>query len=117
METKEEYLKRLKKAQKKVENIKNFYKHLKVYVIVNIILVFFIYRSLDFFGENTVQDSGFNDWFVWNVFGTPILWGIGLSAHALYVFWFQSKSLKELKPKFIKDWEERQIAKYIEENE
>jgi len=116
METKEDYVKRLKKAKKKVENIKNFYKHLRVYIVINVILIFLAYRALGFFGENTVQDSGFNDWFIWNVFGTPILWGIGLLAHALYVFRFQSKPLKGFKPRFIKDWEARQISKYMEEN-
>ncbi|WP_273567327.1 2TM domain-containing protein [Maribacter halichondriae] len=116
METKEEYIKRLEKARKKVENIKNFYRHLTVYLIINIILVFLIYRGLGFFGEEAIQDSGFNDWFVLNVFGTPILWGIGLVVHALYVFRFQSKPLKGFKPRFIKDWEARQISKYIEEN-
>lgn len=116
METKEEYRKRLKKAQKRVEDIKRFYRHLRIYIVVNLILLFFKFRALDFFQDNGIQDQGFLDWFEWNIVGTPILWGIGLLVHALYVFRFQSKPLRGFKPRFIKDWEERQISKYIEEN-
>ena len=116
METKEDYIKRLKKAQKKVENIKNFYRHLRVYMVINIILFFLIYGAMDFFGKNSFQNQGFINWYLWNLIGTPVLWGIGLLFHALYVFGLKSRTLSELKPKFLKDWEERQIKKYMEEN-
>jgi len=118
MDQKNDYTKRLAKARKRVEDIKKFHRHLRVYVIINILLLITLYLGLDYFGDQAVQDSGFNDWFVWNVFGTPILWGIGLLLHAFYVFKFGVTQLKKLKPKFLKDWEARQIQKYMdEENE
>jgi len=106
---------KFERAQKRVKDLKDFYRHLRVYIVINLILVFLIYRGLDFFGERAVEDSGFNDWLVWNIFGTPIIWGIGLGFHAVYVFVIKSRSLKELKPKFYKEWEERQIEKYMNE--
>ncbi len=114
---KENQVERYLKAQKKVENIKKFYSHLKVYLVVNIILMFLAYKAMDFVGRDAFHDQGFIDWYLWNIIGTPVLWGVGLLAHALYVFRFQSKPLKMPKPKFLKDWEQRQISKYIEEEE
>ncbi len=117
MEKEENYTRKLARAQKRVRNLKKFYNHLKAYIIVNLILLFLKYRTLDFFADKAVvHDQNFLYWFEWNVLGTPILWGIGLLFHALYVFRLKSKPLSDLKPNFLKDWEERQIQKYMEEN-
>lgn len=117
MEKEENYTRKLALAQKRVRNLKKFYNHLKAYIIVNLILLVLKYRALDFFADKAVvHDQNFLYWFEWNVLGTPILWGIGLLFHALYVFRLKSKPLSDLKPNFLKDWEERQIQKYMEEN-
>ena len=107
---------KLKKAQKRVKNLKDFYRHLRVYIVINILLLVVKSKAYDFFTERGVMDEGFFNWFEWNILGTPIVWGLGLGVHAIYVFGFKSKSLKELKPRFYKNWEERQIEKYMKEN-
>ena len=117
MEEKDNYTKKLARAQKRVNDIKIFYRHLRIYIFINVLLLFIKYRALDFFAEKGIQDPGFLDWFQWNLISTPVVWGIGLLLHALYVFKFQAKPLKELKPKFLEDWEKRQIQKYMDENE
>src|SRR5690606_34749413 len=102
---------------KRVRDLKKFYNHLKVYIVANLILLFLKYRALEFFADKEIMhDQNFLYWLDWNIIGTPVLWGLGLLFHGLYVFGIKSKSLSDLKPKFIKDWEERQIQKYIEEN-
>lgn len=115
MELKENYTQKLARAQKRVDAIKKFYGHLKVYIIINIVILVVKFRALDFFGDHVIQDSGFNDWFVLNVFGTTIVWGIALLLHAVYVFKFDAKPWRELKPNTLKDWEDRQIQKFIDE--
>ena len=117
MEEKDNYTKKLARAQKRENDIKIFYRHLRIYIFINVLLLFIKYRALDFFAEKGIQDPGFLDWFQWNLISTPVVWGIGLLLHALYVFKFQAKPLKELKPKFLEDWEKRQIQKYMDENE
>lgn len=78
------------KATKYVQALKNFYIHLIVYVTVNIGLI----------GINLVFSSDYK-WFIYPLLG----WGIGIVAHGLSVF---SKGL------FLgKDWEEKQIEKYM----
>lgn len=117
MEQQENYTKKLARAQKRVNDIKKFYQHLRIYIIINLLLLFVKYRAMDFLTTKGIQDPGFLEWFQWNFIGTPVLWGIGLLVHALYVFKFDAKPLKDLKPKFLKDWESKQIQKYMDENE
>lgn len=58
------------RARKRVEEIKGFYLHVFIYVVVNIGLVFMDWAS----GEGW--------WFYWATMG----WGIGVAAHAAALF-------------------------------
>jgi hypothetical protein len=91
METNHEY-ERYQKAKKQVEDIKGFYGHLASYVLVMGLLIFINLRY-----------SPQYLWFVWSMLG----WGIGLFFHAMKVFnWF---------PFFNKEWEEKKIKQYMEQ--
>lgn len=95
------------RAQKKVKDIKGFYGHLAVYVIVVSIVLLTRGRFMSI--QNTIfQNSDYLNWIDWNVFGTPIIWGLFLVAHGTRVF---GKN-----PFLGKTWEERQIQKYMEED-
>lgn len=84
---------RYQKAKKQVNEIKGFYGHFTSYVIVLAIL---IYINLKYTPEYL--------WFIWTMLG----WGIGLFFHAMRVFnWF---------PFLNKDWEERKIRQFMEED-
>lgn len=89
------------RAKKRLEDIKGFYWHLASYLIVNLFLTVFIGAAKVKNGES-LWDFG--------LLATPLFWGIGLLFHALAIFgknWF-----------FGKEWEERQIKKYMDdENE
>lgn len=84
-------------AQERVKKIKGLYTHAFVYVIVNALIIFSIARELP--DNETLFQPG--------VFSTAFFWGIGLLGHALSV----------IIPEFIlgKDWEERKIQQYMEE--
>ncbi|GGF11871.1 2TM domain-containing protein [Flavobacterium limi] len=87
-------------AYKKVKRIKGFYSHLKVYLIVNaIIIVSNINR--DFIGSR-FNDSGFSDW---HTYSTALFWGIGLLGHGISVF---GRDIF-----FGDDWEEKKIQEYM----
>tara|TARA_R110002051_G_scaffold132697_1_gene206292 strand:+ start:11082 stop:11411 length:330 start_codon:yes stop_codon:yes gene_type:complete len=91
------------RAKRRVAELKGFYVHLTVYIIVNVCITVFI------IGASMSNGTTFIDAF-WNFgnFATPFFWGIGLFFHAMKVFSFY--------PFFGKDWEERQIQKYMEED-
>ncbi|MCU5224707.1 MULTISPECIES: 2TM domain-containing protein [Bacillus] len=88
MERNENYL----RAKKRVENLKAFYIHLMVYILVNLML-FFI---------NISSDSS-KLWFLYPLGG----WGIGIVIHGLTTFPFGI---------FGKEWEERKIKEYMEKD-
>ncbi|PER12479.1 histidine kinase [Bacillus cereus] len=88
MERDENYL----RAKKRVENLKTFYIHLTVYILVNLML-FFI---------NISSDSS-KLWFLYPLGG----WGIGIVIHGLTTFPFGI---------FGKEWEERKIKEYMEKD-
>jgi len=91
-----------KKAQKKVKEIKDFYTHLTVYLIVNTVLILI---NLGIFqnGYSNIEIPK------WSMFTTPFFWGIGLFFHWLKVFKDNFK--------FFKDWEDKKIKEYMEREE
>ena len=83
-----------KRAKMRVDEVRGFWSHLAVYIIVN--LGIFIVNMLT---------TPHQLWFYWSLLG----WGIGLLAHGFHVFCAQGI--------FGKDWEERQIKKYMDKKD
>ena len=94
----------LTRAKKRVETLKGFYKHLSVYIVVNIFLLLMAKKfTFILLSREALGDPGFLQWLDWNIFGTPIIWGLALLIHAAYVFI----------PSPLKKWEENQIKRYM----
>lgn len=93
---------RYQRAKKRMEEIKGFYTHLVVYLIIN---VFIILAQIGVFNEGWygLEFPG------WAVFTTPFFWGIGLFFHGLYVFTNNFS--------FFKKWEERKIKEYMDKED
>lgn len=90
---------KLIRAKKRVDQLKGFYIHLAVYIVVNAFLLVNIYIR-------TANEEG-SFWQVGH-FLTLFFWGMGLLFHASQTFNFN--------PFFGKKWEEKQIQKYIEKD-
>lgn len=94
---------KMKKAKKRVEELKGFYVHLTVYLAVNTFItvskVIGNMKDGESLGESLWDFGTFAVWF---------FWGIGLVFHGVKVFSFN--------PFFGKQWEEKQIQKYIEKD-
>lgn len=90
------------KAKKRVEELKSYYLHLVIYVLINIFVsVRKISRNLN---NGETFDEAFFDF---GTFALWIFWGIGLLFHTFKAFGFAF---------FLgKDWEQRKIKKYMEE--
>ncbi|MDG1573412.1 2TM domain-containing protein [Robiginitalea sp. M366] len=82
------------RARQRVEELKKFYGNLTAYVFVIGMLALINYFT---FWEYK--------WFLWAALG----WGIGLLFHALKTFRWN--------PFFNRDWEERKIREFMEEDE
>ncbi len=89
-------------ARKKVEKVSKFFKHLSVYIAVNLFLsAIFIIGDIedgDTFNEAFFNIYNYKIWFYW---------GIGLL--------FQAISTFGLPVIFNRNWEERKLKKYLEE--
>lgn len=106
----DQYQKKLAEAKKKVAEIKSFHAHLRAYIIVNLLILVLRSGFLNSLFESSEHfDPQFLNWLDWNIILTPLLWGIGLAIHGLCVY--------QYKFRFIKSWEERQIRKYMEDEE
>lgn len=90
-------------AYKKVKKIKGFYSHLKVYVIVNIIIIVSSITRSNF--SNGFDFTGLSNW---HTYSTAFFWGIGLVAHGLSVF---GSNLF-----FSEDWEQKKIQKFMDKD-
>jgi hypothetical protein len=80
-----------RQAQKKVKEIKDFYQHLAVFILVTVmLLVINLTTSPEYL------------WFIWCILG----WGVGVLFHGLKAF--------GVSPFFNKEWEERKIREFLE---
>lgn len=91
-------------AKKRVEKLGKFYKHLSVYIAVNVFLsAIFIYNDInagDSFEEAFFNLGNYKIWF-W--------WGIGILFQALNTFGL---------PFLLgKNWEQRKLQQYLKEEE
>lgn len=80
-------------AKKRVKDLRDFYAHLFIYIIVNALLAFINFRN----GFDTYP------WMLWSLAG----WGIGLLFNAAHAFRFT--------PGFSKSWEEKKMKQFLEE--
>ncbi|MCG9792421.1 2TM domain-containing protein [Flavobacterium algicola] len=94
MENKFEDQERYDRAKKQVEEIKGFYGNLVSYAGTIVLLMVI----------NLLTSPGYL-WFLWPMLG----WGVGVLIHAVKVF--------NLLPFFGKDWEERKLRKFMEQEE
>ena len=87
-----------KRAKKRVEELKGFYIHFAVYACINAFILINIYLNLGQ-GESFWQ---------WGHFFVLFGWGIGVVFHGAKTFGFN--------PLLGKNWEERQIRKYMDQD-
>ncbi|MBO6588939.1 MULTISPECIES: 2TM domain-containing protein [unclassified Allomuricauda] len=92
-------------AEKRVKELKGYYRHIAIFVVVNGILVLLKWGVLNsFLPEAFPKEAYFYDWINANI----LIWGAILLVHTIIVL--------RHKFSFFKKWEERQIQKYIDED-
>ncbi len=92
-------------AEKRVKELKGYYSHIIIFVIVNGMLYLLQTGVLNsFLPEAFPKESYYYDWITSNI----LIWGLILLVHTLI--------LLRHKFTFFKKWEDRQIQKYIDED-
>lgn len=90
---------RLERITKRVKTLKEYYKHLISYILVNTFLLLLTYFRLK---EN-------EPFWEFSTFSVAFFWGIGLLFHTVSVF---------AKNVFLGgDWEEKKIREFMEQNQ
>ena len=92
-------------AQKRVAEIKGFFRHLKIFLIINGLL--FVLKKgwlASFLPEWFPEEAYYFDWVDLNI----LIWGLILLVHGL--------TLYRHKLTFLKKWEDRQIQKYMDKD-
>jgi hypothetical protein len=90
-------------AKRRVEKISKFYKHLAVYVIVNIFLT-----AIFILGDMNDGDTFIEAIFNYHNYKIWLYWGLGVVYQALNVLGINLI--------FNKSWEERKIKEYMNQN-
>lgn len=113
----DEQHKAYEKAKKRLELEKGFYSHLRAYIIINIIILLFRTKALNYVGAD-FDNEEFKNWLNWNIILTPLLWGIGLLGHGLWVFKGETR-IKKFFRNFVlgKSWEERKIREFMDKDD
>ena len=102
----ENSVQKYERATKRVKELKGFYNHIKIFVIVNALL--YGVRS-GFFHQFLAPDFPIRpEYFEW-VHTNLLIWGAILLVHALITY--------RNKFSFYRRWEARQIKKYMEKEE
>ena len=94
---------RRERAEKRVKELKGFYRHMRVFIIINGLLYLLKSGVL-----HSVLPNGFPTeayYFSW-VDVNIVVWLLILGVHTLYIF--------RAKLPFLKKWEDRQIQKYLD---
>jgi hypothetical protein len=93
-----------KRAEKKLKDLKGFYNHLGIYLIVNLIIIGSHFTRL-YSRVDSIAAVDFERWLTLNTFSVAFFWGIGVAFHALKVFDF----------KIFKSWEDRKMKEFMDE--
>lgn len=95
----------LEKANRRIKELKGFYRHILIFIVVNGFLFLLQSGALHpFLPEGFPAEPYYFDWVNANI----ATWGLILFVHAIIVY--------RWKFSFFKKWEERQIQKYMEED-
>lgn len=95
----------LETAKKRVKELKGYYRHIMIFVVVNGILVLLKTGELtSLMPAAFPKKMYYYDWVNANI----LIWAVILLVHTLIIF--------RHKITFFKKWEERQIQKYMDED-
>lgn len=96
------------RAQTKVKRIKGFYNHLFIYILFLVLWFALAGRFMGVIGESIGNaNDGFIEWANINLWLNPLIWGLIVVIHALYVFGKTGI--------LVRKWEDRKMQEFMNE--
>ncbi|MDO1511426.1 2TM domain-containing protein [Maribacter confluentis] len=102
------------RALLRIESIKKFFKHCRLFITANVLILFVSKDIFNWFDIAAITDNGFKQWVMWNIASIPIIWSIVLTIHALVVFRIRLVRFKWTKPEMLIKWEQKMIQDIIQ---
>lgn len=102
----EEMYMRYQRAEKKMKALKGFHSHLWIFIIITVMIFVVRFLILPRIGA-LPEEEGFVDWLDVNTYLVPGLWGLAVAIHGITAY--------RHKIKWLKDWENRKIEEYMEQ--
>ena len=98
MRTKVTYTQQMLEAREHIAQIKDFYKHLRIFSIATILIFIIKADIFEWFLNSAAIAPSLKDWITWNIISVPIIWAVVLLIHGWVVFRikFKTKSVKRL---------------------
>lgn len=94
------------RAKKRVKEIRDFYNHLKVFVIIMILLLIGRFYALTQLGFGW-EGENFENWLDWNTYLFPAIWALVILFHGI----------KTYNPRILRGWEEKKIKQYMDKED
>lgn len=109
MKTNQQYQLRLENARRRVRAIKEFINHVRTFITVFVIMaVIYLFKVEPFILIWEVFEGKTLEWIEINILAGLGIWLLVLIIHGLIAFKYRFNILK--------DWEERQLQKYLDED-
>ena len=109
METNQQYQMRLDNARRRVQAIKEFFNHVRTFISVFVILaILYLFKVEPFILIWEVFEGEVLRWIELNILVGRGIWVLVLVIHGIVAFKYRFN--------FLKNWEERQMQKYLNED-
>ena len=108
METAQQYQQRLDNARRRVQAIKEFFNHVRSFLTVFVILaIIYLFKVEPFILIWDIFEGEFLKWIELNILVGLGIWVLVIIIHGIVAFKYRFN--------FLKNWEERQIQKILNE--
>ncbi len=95
------------RAKKQVKKIKDFYDHIKIFIVAVVVILIIRFYVVPKLGLNWDDEKDFNNWLNWNTYLFPSIWALVILIHGLIVF----------KPKVFRKWEDRKMKEFMQKED
>jgi hypothetical protein len=96
-------------ARKRIDRIKDYYAHLVLFVLGSAMILVLKGSMVRWVEAKGIKDPEVLQWVEWNIIFIPVLWAMVLLVAGFFVF--------RGKRNFLKRWEDRQIRKFMKEEQ
>ena len=109
-------LKPYAKAWNKVKELKQLYAHIAWFIPGSILIILAEPGILAQLREIGVTDIDFLNWVAWNIRLLPMIWIMVIIIKGICIYTsHHKKPFRVRKPRLLEKWEEKQLAKYLKE--